>query len=190
MDTEWWVCTSCYRSNHPLWSHCQTCRALRPEAEKAADPAAIVSVPIKPAAIVNVPIKPAAMVNVPIKPAAIVNVPIKPHAAAEPQAAVEPVATPPPSAARSSRSKKAASSGEPTEPCPVCEFEMEAEWVLCPRCGWSREESDAGQLELLPLAPSEPTDNRSRRGLGLIQQPVDDATESKIVKIRHRREAS
>lgn len=172
MSQEWWVCTYCYRSNHPLWSKCQTCRAPRsqpagyaaaPRADDADDRSGGVSSGTAKEA-------PEAAARPSARPDTVETV-----ATVETASSAEHVSTDRRGAASKRSRRKAAHNGDaPDNACPRCAQEMEAEWNHCPRCGWARAAAKAPEIKLVPLPPPS---GRPLRRLGMVQ-PVADLVES------------
>jgi hypothetical protein len=166
MSQEWWVCTYCYRSNHPLWSKCQTCRAPRSQpadaygaAQKAGETSgATGSGDSAEAQARREPVAQPSAKSGAVKLAAVV----------EPAAAK--AAAPP----KRSRRKAARNGHEPDNACPKCGQVMEDEWNHCPRCGSARVRAKAPEIKLVPLPPPS---TRPLRRLGMVQ-PVPDPVES------------
>lgn len=171
MNQDWWVCSYCYRSNHPLWSKCQTCRAprLQPaDAYGAAQHAGETAGAAGSGASTKADTR-----HEPVPQPSTKSGAVKLAAVVEPAAAKATTAKNGPSPKRPRR--KAARNGDtPDSACPKCGQVMEAEWNHCPRCGWARVRATAREIKVAPLpAPS----TRPLRRLGMVQ-PVPDLVES------------
>jgi hypothetical protein len=160
MSQEWWVCTYCYRSNHPLWSKCQTCRAPRSQ-PVAYEPARHAVGPGKAADSNGA----STATGAPLEPAPRPSMKAATKSAAAPK---------PASAPKGSRRKATRNGDKPDNTCPKCGQVMEAEWMLCPRCGRPSSRATVHELKLAPVSSA---NGRSLRRLGLVQ-PVPDLLES------------
>ncbi len=170
MSQEWWVCTYCYRSNHPLWSKCQTCRA--PRSQPVAYGADQRSAEAGPAAGSGASGTAEAQPEPGPRPSTKSGA-VKLAAVVEP-AAVKVAAAKPAASPKRSRRKGAHNGDTPDNACPKCGQAMEAEWNHCPRCGWARSGAQAPEIKLVPLPPAS---TRPLRRLGMVH-PAPDFAES------------